>query len=199
MPLVFTQNEVSVEDRDYADVLGKIYEYPARYRKLIQTGEPFVYYRGRRRADGSSQTPSYLGCGRVGKITEVGDRFRCTIENFQEFEKAVPFKRGETYREPEANLRSAVGFYFQVGVRSLDQKSFDEIVAAGLGDPAPKTAALKRGIVTSALPNAEDKAHGDVKAHQLALNRAKLEARSQWPTGRIFQAPTGQHFSLIVK
>ncbi len=78
MPLVFTQNDVSVADIDYADELGKVYEYPARYRKLIRPGEKFVYYRGRRRADGSAQTPSYLGCGTVGEISEKGKRLQCT-------------------------------------------------------------------------------------------------------------------------
>lgn len=60
MPLVFAQNEVSLSEIDYADDLGKSYEYPSRYRKLIQTGERFVYYRGRRRA-GSSQTSFCIG------------------------------------------------------------------------------------------------------------------------------------------
>lgn len=137
MPLVFTQNEVSLSEIDYADVLGKVYEYPSRYRTLIQPGERFVYYRGRRRADGSSQTPSYLGCGTVGKITEIGERLQCTIEDYQEFKKPVPFKDGDGYREPEANHRKAIGFYYQVGVRSIDHKSFEEIVAAGLGE-APR-------------------------------------------------------------
>ncbi|WIM87432.1 hypothetical protein PT015_21745 [Candidatus Mycobacterium wuenschmannii] len=99
MPLVLTQNEVSVSDIDYADVLGMVYEYPSRYRTLIQPGERFVYYRGRRRANGSSQTPSYLGCGTVGEIAEFGERFRCTIEDFEEFKKPVHFKEGSRYRE----------------------------------------------------------------------------------------------------
>ena len=36
MPLVFAQNEVSLSDKEYADVLDKSYEYPSRYRNLIQ-------------------------------------------------------------------------------------------------------------------------------------------------------------------
>lgn len=44
----------------------------------------------------------------------------------------VDFKDGDRYREPEANNRKSVGFYFQVGVREIDQVAFDEICRAGL-------------------------------------------------------------------
>ena len=202
MPLVFTQNDVSVADIDYADVLGKVYEYPARYRKLIQPGERFVYYRGRRRADGSSQTPSYLGCGTVGKITEISDRFRCTIENYQEFKNPVPFKEGDTYREPEANQRKAIGFYFQVGVRPIDQRSYDEIVAAGLGSVTMQKASVagtaKVTTPTSSSTSSSSRS-SDENAQALALTLAIAEAKAQWPSAKIFRAPAGQHFSLIVR
>ena len=196
MPLVFTQNDVSVADIDYADVLGKVYDYPARYRKLIQPGEQFVYYRGRRRADGSSQTPSYLGCGTVRTVTEGGERFQCTIEDYQEFRHPVLFKVGDTYREPEANQRTAVGFYFQVGVRPIDQHAFDKIVAAGLGRPAMKRATAVR---TKKLPASTSNNNSEEKAYALALALATSEAKAQWPSSKIFQAPADQYFSLIVR
>ncbi|WP_156781140.1 hypothetical protein [Mycobacterium gordonae] len=198
MRLVLTQNEVSLSDIEYGDVLGKVYEYPSRYRTLIQPGERFVYYRGRRRADGSSQTPSYLGYGTIGVITHIGDRLRCTIEDYQAFKKPLPFKDGDRYREPEANHRKAIGFYFQVGVRSIDQNSFDEIVSAGLGDAPRKMVALKRATTTSAQPKPEKKVRDD-QAYELALTLAKQEAKSEWPSAKVFQAPSGQYFSLIVK
>jgi hypothetical protein len=196
LPLVLTQNDVSVAEIDYADVLGKVYEYPSRYRKLIQPGERFVYYRGRRRADGSSQTPTYLGCGTIGKITEIGDRFRCTVENYQEFKHPVLFRVGDSYREPEANQRRAVGFYFQVGVRPIDQRAFDKILAAGLGRAATKKVATvqePRPKADSAPTDAED------KVLDLALTLATAEAKSQWPEATIFRAPAGQYYSLIVR
>ncbi len=202
MPLVFTQNEVSLPEIDYADDLGKSYEYPSRYRKLIQVGERFVYYRGRRRADGSSQTPSYLGIGTVGEIREVGDRLRCTVEHYQPFKNPVPFKLGGVYREPEANERSAVGFYFQVGVRPIDDASYDAIAVAGLGrqaaKPAATTSTKKAPPATKkTAPSAKPSTEKDV--HLLALALATAEAKSQWPSAKMFRAPAGQHFSLIVR
>jgi hypothetical protein len=198
MPLVFTQNEVSVAEIDYADVLGKVYEYPPRYRTLIQPGERFVYYRGRRRADGSSQTPSYLGCGTVGKITEIGERLRCTVVDYQEFKHPVLFKVCDIYREPDANQRKAIGFYFQVGVRSIDQRAFDKILAAGLGRTATKKAALEPARKAST-PRSDTSSSDNVYALALALALATAEAKAQWPSAKIFRAPAGQYFSLIVR
>jgi hypothetical protein len=196
MPLVFTQNEVSVAEIDYADVLGKVYEYPSRYRTLIQSGERFVYYRGRRRADGSSQSPAYLGCGTVGEITEIGERLRCTVKDYQEFKHPVVFKDGDRYREPEANQRKAIGFYFQVGVRPIDQRAFDEILEAGLGRTAMQRAALGRTKKPSTFT---PKASADVKLYELALALAAVEAKAQWPSATIFRAPAGQYFALIIR
>jgi hypothetical protein len=132
MPLVFAQNEVNVSDNSYADVLGESYEYPARYRNAIQPGERFVYYRGGRRTTGSREVPVYLGAGTVGDVTEVGDRFRCTIHNYTPFEDPVPFKDADgKYLEPEANNRKAVGFYFEPGVRTIDEDAYHAICKAG--------------------------------------------------------------------
>jgi hypothetical protein len=132
VPLVFTQNEVSLSDISYADVLGESYEFPARYRKLIQPGERFVYYRGGRRTHGSRETPVYLGAGTVGDVTEFGERFRCLIKNYEPFKHPLPFKDANgLYREPEANNRKAVGFYYEPGVRTIDQIAYDAICRAG--------------------------------------------------------------------
>jgi hypothetical protein len=132
MPLVFAQNEVSLSDLSYADVMGESYEYPARYKGLVQPGEQFVYYRGGRRTRGPRVTPVYLGAGIVGHVTEVGDRFRCSIRDFKPFTNPLAFKDAKgLYREPEANNRRAVGFYFQTGVRTIDQAAYDAICKAG--------------------------------------------------------------------
>lgn len=196
MPLVLTQNEVSLSELDYADIVGEAYEYPARYRTLIQSGEHFVYYRGRRRADGSSQIPSYFGCGTVGEVMETGERFRCTIEDYRAFKDPVSFKDGNTYREPEANQRKAVGFYFQVGVRRIDQRAFDKILAAGLGRTAMKRASAVR---TNKPAAAGSGSRSQDKTQTLALALATAEAKAQWPSSKIFRAPAGQHFALIVR
>jgi hypothetical protein len=132
MPLVFAQNEASLSDLSYADVFGESYEYPARYTSLILPGESFVYYRGGRRTHGPRVTPVYLGAGTVGDVTEVGGRWRCSIRDFKQFGSPVPFKDANgRYREPEANNRKAVGFYYQTGVRAIDQDAYDAICRAG--------------------------------------------------------------------
>ena len=201
MPLVFTQNDVSVAEIEYTDVLGEVYEYPARYRTLIQPGEAFVYYRGRRRADGSSQTPSYLGCGIVGNIAEFGDRFRCTIEEYRPFKRPVPFKSGDFYREPEANNRTAIGFYYQVGVRPIDQRSFDEICEVGLGQPMKQVTASKGGRTRGAEAPRTPRPRNDSTdaIHDLAMKLASAQVKKEWPGATLFRAPFGQPFSIAVR
>ena len=93
MALVLTQNEKSAADVVYADQLGVSYEYPARYRSLIQPGEHFVYYRGKRRADGATQVPHYFGTGVIGEVTGEDGMYRCAIGDYQPFENVVPFKK----------------------------------------------------------------------------------------------------------
>jgi len=68
VPLVLTQNEATESGHEYADRFGEAYEYPVAYRNLIRTGEPFVYYRGRKKAGGGHQPQVYLGVGVVGNI-----------------------------------------------------------------------------------------------------------------------------------
>jgi hypothetical protein len=73
-----------------------------------------------------------LARGWSGHIAEVGDRFRCTIRDFNPFTNPLPFKdTNGLYREPEANNRRAVGFYFRTGVRTTDQAAYDAICWAG--------------------------------------------------------------------
>jgi hypothetical protein len=68
VPLVLTQNESTESGHTYADELGVEYEYPTLYTNRIRTGAPFVYYRGRRKAEGGLQPQVYLGVGVVGEI-----------------------------------------------------------------------------------------------------------------------------------
>jgi hypothetical protein len=100
--LVLTQNESTESGHSYADELGIEYEYPTFYRRRIRTGEPLVYYRGRRRADGTLQPQVYLGAGVVGQIRPSGveGRLICEIEDFVRFPTPVPFKHGNEYLEP---------------------------------------------------------------------------------------------------
>jgi hypothetical protein len=180
MPLVFAQNEVNLSDISYADVLGEAYEFPAQYHSLIRPGEQFVYYRGRRRADGRSQIPVYFGCGIVHHVFPVGhDRYQCSITDFCPFEPTVPFKDGDRYREPAANGRppKAIGFYFEPGVRPLDQESFDAICEAGLSAASPP---VQPGYADPVLARRVD---------ALAMRLAITEATKRWPKKEIRRMP----------
>jgi len=178
MPLVLAQNEMSAADIVYADKLGVSYEYPARYRSLIKPGEHFVYYRGKRRADGSIQVPHYLGTGVIGEVTAHDGMYRCSIENYQPFESIVPFKIDGQYLEPDANGRTSkeVGLHFRTGVRTLDEKPFAAICNAGLPHHGkkrepPKVKKLKK------TPSPVNKA--STQLMELAVELAIAEAKSR--------------------
>lgn len=174
VPLVFTQNEVNLSGLEYADVVGEVYEFPARYRSAIQPGEQFVYYRGRRRVSGTGPQ-EYFGTGIVNEVSAAGDLFRCSITNFQQFDPPVPFKDGDRYREPEANNRAQVGFYFQVGVRPIDQATFDAICAAGLG--------------STQVPPGYATAEEARKVDEMAMTLAMAEAAHRWPEAEVRRMP----------
>jgi hypothetical protein len=134
MPLVFAMNDSSESSIEYADIAFEAYEYPARYRKKIQPGRPFVYYRGRRRVGGGRQPQVYLGTGIVGDIREsaIPGRLICRVLDPDEFVEPVPFKNEDgTYLEPGGS-RSG---YFQQGVREIPEEAFQRIVALGGGGP----------------------------------------------------------------
>jgi Protein NO VEIN, C-terminal len=133
VPLVLTQNESTESGHSYADELGVEYEYPTRYRNRIRTGEPFVYYRGRRRADGTLQPQVYLGSGVVGLIrpSRVEGRLVCAIEDFVPFAEPLPFKDAGEYLEPLGKIPpDKAGLYFREGVREISDDTYTRILAA---------------------------------------------------------------------
>ncbi|MCG7578808.1 hypothetical protein [Mycolicibacterium sp. OfavD-34-C] len=199
MPLVLTQNlKNAVTGYEYADELGTSYEYPTRYRSLIQPGEKFVYYRGKLNVDGSIQVPHYFGTGVVGSVAPSGNKLRCSVERYEPFDSIVPFKDARGYLEPEANERPSreVGLHFQTGVRYISDDVYNRIVAAGLRREPTKKVAVRRvgkpGTTTKRFDPQE-------KIRQIALQLAKMEAKSQWPSAKVFRAPAGEHFSLIIR
>ena len=140
MPLVLTQNESTESGHRYADELGVEYEYPTLYRNRIRTGEPFVYYRGRRRAEGGLQPQVYLGTGVVGAIrpSETEGRLVCSIKDFDPFTSPLPFKLDGDYLEPLGSVPpDRAGLYFRQGVREIDEETFARILAAAAArDPS---------------------------------------------------------------
>ena len=157
-------NDSSESSIEYADVPYVSYEYPARYRKRIQPGRRFVYYRGRRRASGGRQPQVYLGTGIIGDIREsaTGGRLVCQILDGEEFLEPLLFKdEVGTHLEPDGS-RSG---YFQQGVREIPEEAFQRILALGGGGPMdgaahrveddegelPLTRGLRAGYATPAI------------------------------------------------
>lgn len=195
MPLVFTQNEATVEGHEYADELGVAYEYPIRYRNLIRPGEPFVYYRGRRRAEGRPQPQVYLGVGVVGDVRPSSSEGRliCSVEDFEPFAEPVPFKLDGTYLEPLGNVPpDRAGLYFRQGVRSIDETTFGRILAAAAaGDPtagrrrrqvsmpyaSPETARLVDEIAIELARRLLGERHGETAVHLMPHNNPGYDIR----------------------
>lgn len=128
MPLIFAENERTESGISYTDKTGILYQYPKHYRKLIQPGERFIYYRGRKTA-GSARTPQiYFGRGIVGETREDiahPGRFICDIFDYRPFETPVPFKFDkDDYLESGGNRRG----YFQPGVRKVSESDFQRIL-----------------------------------------------------------------------
>jgi hypothetical protein len=138
MPLVLAQNEATEWGHDYADVLGISYEYPTLYRRLVEPGVDFVYYRGRRKQGGGTQPQVYLGVGRIGAVepsSQVG-RLICRIDDYEAFPIPVPFKIDGRYLETGAQpLGSRAGLYFRRGVRQVDQAVYRRIRKLGIDGP----------------------------------------------------------------
>jgi hypothetical protein len=131
VPLVLTQNEVTESGHEYDDVLGRRYEYPRRYEALIRPGERFVYYRGRRRADGGTRPQAYLGVGLIGMVRESPrrGRFICEIDQYTPFPIPVFFRPEGEYLEPGAKAYgSRAGLSFRTGVRPVDDHVLSAIV-----------------------------------------------------------------------
>lgn len=187
MPLVFAHNEENLSDKDYADIVGEVYEFPLNYKGLVQPGEQFVYYRGRRRPDGPSEPQVYFGTGLVGPVYPSGERFQCLITNYQPFNPEVPFKKDGSYREPGATKYHLAGKppgkFFTNGVRPIDQMSFDAICEDGLGAPGP----------TAPSPATGGQGYGDragiVDVDEIAMELALREAIARWPTHNVRAMP----------
>jgi hypothetical protein len=126
-------NDSSESSIEYADIPYVSYEYPARYRKRIQPGRRFIYYRGRRRVGGGRQPQVYLGAGIIGDIREsdTPDRLICQILDGEEFLVSLPFKDEHGIHLEPGGSRSG---YFQQGVREIPEDAFQRILGlAGAG------------------------------------------------------------------
>jgi hypothetical protein len=129
MPLRLTTSDKTASGHHYDDVLGVRYEYPSRYRGVVQEGERFVCYRGERRAGGGRGQPAYLGVGIIGAIWPSAVNpayFVCDIQDWELFAEPLYFKDafGNHY-EPGATGNKA---YWQPGVRRIPEDVFARIL-----------------------------------------------------------------------
>jgi len=151
-PIVLVENEVTVGGRfdHWQDVTGERYQFPNLYRGKVQSGRPFVYYRGVRRAGGARGDAEYFGCGAIGAVypDPTNDpsgrkskwKWICDIEDYRPFPAAVPAKQGASY------LEDIPRNFWGVAVRDLPQATYDKILAKSLVDDAtsvPIAAQLK--------------------------------------------------------
>ncbi|GAG30030.1 unnamed protein product, partial [marine sediment metagenome] len=115
MSLVLTENEATESGIAYDDRTGVSYQFPAQYRNMIQPGERFVYYRGRKKRGGGRMPQVYFGVGVVGHVRSDDrhpGRYTCDVLDYQPFAVPVPFRRQDgDYLESSAKRG-----YFQRGV-----------------------------------------------------------------------------------
>jgi hypothetical protein len=186
MPLVLTQNEATESGHEYADVLGIAYEYPTRYRRLIRSGERFVYYRGRRTATGFVRPQVYLGRGVIGRIRDSSTpgRLVCSIEDYEPFTDPLPFKAGALYLESGARrLGSRAGLYFRQGVREVSDSDFRAILERV--DALDQTEGPSRRRPTSLYPSPESARLVD----DVAMEQAMGEATRLFPESAVERMP----------
>lgn len=139
MPLVLAENERTIGGLydSWQDTTGREYHFPNVYRRKVEAGDWFVYYRGIRKLKGRRPNPEYFGLGRITDVrrdpaipettSKRGWRWFCSISDYVPFPEPVSWKRnGERLEQIPKNR-------FRDGVRSISQETFEEILAgAGL-------------------------------------------------------------------
>jgi hypothetical protein len=120
MPIVlYTGEGTEQSGYVYNDITGVSYEYPERYRKLVVTGEPFVYH----------MPGQYTGSGIIGAISpsQKPGHFVCEILDYEPFENPVPLKN-EFGDAIESEPGSGKSVYYSQGVRPLSWPAFQAIL-----------------------------------------------------------------------
>lgn len=149
--LVLVENEVTYEGKydHWLDSTGESYQFPNQYRKKIQRGTRFVYYRGVRRASGPRAAAEYFGVGRIGTVWRDPSipvdapksqwRWFCSIDDFEPFPRAVPSRLDGAYLESISNTLG-----WRTGVRGITDETYDRILQlAGLPALSVRTALVE--------------------------------------------------------
>jgi hypothetical protein len=134
VPLVLATGAPTASGHSYNDIVGKQYEFPIQYRNLMVSGEPFVYYMGRRGAP--SGQPVYFGSGIVGSISPSSnhDQLIALVHDVRLFDTPISAKTlSGTYLE----TGSARSTNWTSGVRRIDEKALARILGGASEEAAP--------------------------------------------------------------
>ena len=145
MPLVLVHNDVVRNPaHEWDDVEGVRYHYPAKYQAKISTGEPFVYYRGVLRADGSRGLPNTSARAASVRLPDpersdgVRKAWYCAIEDYVRFAKPMAAKLGgETLEQIPRNM-------WRDGIRPLDPVVYQRIMSLAAAQPSLAATASPR-------------------------------------------------------
>jgi len=182
MPLVLAENEATESGISYHDRTGVSYQFPKMYRRLIQPGERFVYYKGCKTLDGRRTRQVYFGTGIIGQVwADKGDsdRYVCEILDYAPFDPPVFFRTGKnSYLEP-GGVRKG---YFQRGVRTISETEFDAIIALAASQSSHPTS-----LTTPAIGYGTPETN--LQIERFAVEQAVLELQNRFPGAAIIPQP----------
>ena len=130
--IVITENDES----NWDDKTGVSYNYPPRYKGLIQPGVEVVYYKGKLkdpkfRSMRISDQQHYFGTGRIAEITKDNNskNYFANIVDFRLFNEPVGFKNLDgSYVEMKANLVD-YNYFRGNAVRSITKEEYEAIIS----------------------------------------------------------------------
>lgn len=113
----------------YSDELFKTYNFPARYRNQIKTGDTFLYYQGDRY---TKDNRYYFGIGTIGEVSTTDDEnYYANITAGEEFVNKVPIYASDGgYHESlgYSEVRKSVIPPWQSAIRPISEEAFRKIV-----------------------------------------------------------------------
>jgi predicted HNH restriction endonuclease len=126
---------VENDETEWQDAVGQRYHFPKRYLKFLKPGTRLIHYKGRLKnrayAEGRlSAEPHYFGLSVAGTSRDdpesrKGDMY-LDIENFQQFDVAVPFKIDNEPLEEIPPTRATN--FWRDGVRPASEKIGERIL-----------------------------------------------------------------------
>jgi Protein NO VEIN, C-terminal len=198
MPVVLSESEATESGIRYEDRTGLSYQFPKAYRRKVQPGERFVYYRGRRKIGGGTGPYVYFGTGIIGAVRpdlNHENRLTCDILDYQAFPSPVPFKdENARYLETGAARRG----FFQSGVRTISQDDLAKILTAA--DAAlPKDTAAPPNSLRNSSSQSYASPETIAAIEGFAVNVVLAELRSQYPGARVeIQPRNNPGFDILV-